>query len=597
MIFRRAIIPLLIAISAIPLVSCGQKLRPVLFQTRGASQALFGLSREAAEGTLNFSRPVKLEYCFSAPPTVFSPAAFEIAYSLNTAADTGTGGLKPVLEIEGNIWALPLPSAFPGEGGTDGANTGTIFHYAIPISGAFPGRFSIMLAAGESGTEKKTAGKDVLPLLRIHSVEIKERWFGFYHRLEDGNNHRYASPFVFKRDDSWVIDLSAVQAVVPSGIPARDGLLPRLTAELLPKRESASVAAVLDTGNRRFEALPYMERFNIPAGMTPNEGQLTLSGNHAISFYLDYGAIPPFPEPVATDPGMVLAWPAEHWRDRRYEVFRWDRFPSLLILDTANYAIQDRLLKRLAFFVEKAGFRGRLAPDSEIAGLHGWNAHDYRSGDLAHFFQTARETQFPLLAEERELEKILLNAGIIRESGGRIQAGEGGIISISRESPDYLRFRFMAHEGFHGLFFIDEDFRTFSRYRWQQLPAEAKRFIVSFFDYQRYDTADEYLLINEFMAHVLQQPVSQAGRYFGETLPSRIETISWRQADLPEKDQRSGTWPALALAFTREAQAFSEYAGSRWGLAAGRVSLVTVRETGLPQSPGLLRSPGLFQSP
>jgi hypothetical protein len=235
------------------------------------------------------------------------------------------------------------------------------------------------------------------------------------------------------------------------------------------------------------------------------------------------------------------------------------------------------MFKRLAFFVEKAGFRGRLASDEEIAELHGWNAHDYRAEDIARFFQAARKVNFPLLAEERELERILLTAGIIQESGAGIQEGNGGIISISRESESYLRTLFMVHEGFHGLFFIDEDFRAFSRGRWQQFPAEAKRFIVSFFNFQHYDTADDYLLVNEFMAHVLQQPASQAVHYFGKNLPSRIED-SWRKADLPAKDKASDSWPTLAKTFAREAEAFSAYVNSRWGLAAGRVHLVTVRE-------------------
>jgi hypothetical protein len=290
-----------------------------------------------------------------------------------------------------------------------------------------------------------------------------------------------------------------------------------------------------------------------------------------------YAKAPPFPEPITADPGLVLSWSVESWRDRRYEVFRWEEFPSLLIFDFADYATQDRMLKRLAFFVEKKGFRGRLAPDSEIAELHAWNAHDYRAEDLARFFQAAREAQFPLLAGERELERILFDSNVIRRAGDKIAAGEGGIISISRESSDSLRRLFIAHEGFHGLFFIDEDFRAFSRNRWRQLPAQARRFIVSYFGYQQYDTADEYLLVNEFMGHVLQQPVSQAAYYFGVTLPSRLET-SWRKADLPPKVEASGSWPVLAEAFTREAEAFSQYVETRWGLAAGRVSLVNVRQ-------------------
>jgi hypothetical protein len=281
----------------------------------------------------------------------------------------------------------------------------------------------------------------------------------------------------------------------------------------------------------------------------------------------------PFPlEPIPADPGVILTYPQTKWREPRYELFRWEDFPSILIFDTGNYKIQDDLLKRLAFFVEKAGFRGRIAADQEIAHLHGWNAHDYRAEDLAAFFEAARKVQFPLSREERELEDILLYTGIIRQdSKGIFSAGAGAIVSISRESPDYLRSRFMVHEGFHGIFFIDEDFRNFSRRRFENLSPLAKRFILSFFDYQHYDVKDQYLVVNEFMAHVLQQSVSQAGAYFGKTLASRIDASSWRRTILPPKDEATESWPDIARAFQAEAEAFSAYVNQRWGLAAGRV--------------------------
>jgi hypothetical protein len=290
------------------------------------------------------------------------------------------------------------------------------------------------------------------------------------------------------------------------------------------------------------------------------------------------GVLPrPFPDPIPLDPALILDYSPASWRRGDYEVFRWEDFPSLLIFDTADYAVQDRLLKRLAFFVEKAGYRGRLAADQEIAAQHGWNAHDYRAEDLARFFEAARLESFPLLSEERELEAILFGTGIILREGDRIVPGEGGIISVSQESERYLRSLFMAHEGFHGIFFIDEDFREFSRRRWEGLSPGARRFIVSYFDYQHYDIEDEYLMINEFMAHVLQQPVSRAGRYFGETLASRLDASPWRRAVLPEKDEPTGTWPDLAEAFLAEARAFDAYVSGRWGLGAGRVYRIRVR--------------------
>jgi hypothetical protein len=275
-------------------------------------------------------------------------------------------------------------------------------------------------------------------------------------------------------------------------------------------------------------------------------------------------------EPVPADPGLVLTYQEGDWRDKRYEVFRWEGFPSVLIFDTANYAVQDKLFRRLAFFVEKEGYRGQLLTDQELAGQHGWNAHDYRAEDLARFFAAVAESNFQISAEEKELKDILVANGILKEDAAKIRAGEGALISISRESSEYLRRQFMAHEGFQGIFFIDEDFYAFSKKRYEQLSATAKNFIRSFFDYQHYDIKDEYLVINEFQAHVLQQAVSQAGWYFGGNLAARIEASPWRRAILPKKDEASATWPEIAAAFKTEAQVFSDYVEKRWGLEAGR---------------------------
>jgi hypothetical protein len=546
---------LLIPFSLI-LFSCGPKERPVLFSVAGTNRTLVALSREAAEGRLDVSGRKKLEYRFASALSFSAPASMEIEYVL-------TGDLRPVLEgaplIEGGTqsWLLPKNGDF-------GENIGgRILHYAVPIGNSFPEYFSIAPASGVYDKHSGTNRDVMRNIMQIHSIRFSTLWYGLYDREE----LLFATPFVSRgSDDSWVI--------APPGIPAGwvTELFPEFTA-----RGILGKGMIVDAGSRRFEASPRLDWLAIPAGIIdPDLSALVLSGDNDVSFSLSYASLSD-PVFITADPGMVLEWPVERWRDRRYEVFVWDRFRSLLIFDTADYEVQNRMFKRLAFFVEKTGFRGRLVHDEEIADLHGWNAHDYRAEDLARFFQRVRETNFPLHAEERELENFLRTAGIIIDSVSGIQAGKGGVISISRESADYLRYRFMAHEGYHGLFFIDEDFRAFTRDRWQQLSPEAKRFIVSFFGFQQYDTADEYLLVNEFMAHVLQQPVSQAGRYFGQTLPASMEN-SWRKAHLPAKDEASNSWPSLAAAFTREAEAFSAYVNTRWGLAAGRVHLITVRQ-------------------
>ncbi|MDR0316294.1 MAG: hypothetical protein LBH97_05280 [Treponema sp.] len=556
-------------------LSCGVQPRAVLFPVRGTNAALSGLSREASAGTLDFSaglksKAKKLEYRFESAHLISSAASLEIEYVFNVPpALEIKEHYQLILEAGEHSWVLPMDFSFLGID-----HAGGVFHYAIPIVDSIPRQFSIMLAPLEPKAKRIRLTNIEFPVFQIRSLAITERWFGFY--SIPGNNdasgagpeHFFATPFVYMRENELIID-------PPPRFSAGDSVQqPLLSLELSAGRDAAVAA-----GNMRFEALQYLQRLNVPAGIIPpGAGPFAASGDRIAAFRLSYAAPLPFPAPISADPGMILAWPAERWRDRRYELFRWEQFPSLLIFDFADYNVQDRFLKRLAFFTEKAGFRGRLAHDAEIADLHGWNAHDYRAADLARFFETVRSADFPLLAEERELEQILLNAGIIRRSNsGSIHSGEGGIISVSRESPDYLRARFMVHESFHGIFFIDEDFRAFTQNRWAHLDAQAKRFIVSYFDYQRYDIQDEYLVVNEFMAHILQQSVLQAGGYFGQQLPAIIESSPWRRTVLPEKDIASSSWPSLASAFTREAEAFSAYVNQRWGLAAGRVRLVTVR--------------------
>jgi len=510
--------------------------KPVRFPVYGTSAALFGAGRTAQEGTLDFFSAKKLEYRFDDSFAALPDSSLVIEYNFDKMPSAALNEtVSVVLDMGPVSWRLPADIS--------------VIRYSIPVQDSFNGQFSIALE-----TTGKIEKKDA-PVLKITAVRFTGRWFGFNANTKSDVS---LTPFIVKLENgSYEIDVPPAFAVKNkyAGIEAVF---------------SAGSPAALEFAEKKTETFRESGKIYIPCGMYKAEGRAILDADNVTSFILNFSEVSAFPEPIKADPALVLEWPKENWRNRSYEIFRWDRFPSLLIFDFADYAVQDRMLKRLAFFVEKAGFRGRLALDSEIETLHGWNAHDYRAEDLASFFEKARRENFPLLKEELELEKILLNEKIIREEQGNIVSGSGAIISLSRESPDYLRYRFMAHEGYHGLFFIDEEFRNFSKKRLQQLPSAARRFIVSFFEFQQYDTKDEYLLVNEFMAHVLQQSVSQAGGYFGSQLPERLES-TWRKSALPPKDEASGLWPYLAAVFTDETQAFSDYVNQRWGLAAGRV--------------------------
>jgi hypothetical protein len=549
-----------------------------------AGEILLALSRKSIPGTLTLGKNQTLEYGFKAPLNLPPDYSLEIEYGFcPTGAEDvfepdpalirefGARG-QMILEAGGAVWNLPLDASFLGMD-----RQVPRIRYVLPVSSLE--NISVSWVSFPKETNKALRLpkiKDTLTF-KILGLGLVKRWYGF--SLDE--TRLSATPFVSAPDTIRVDGLllpSSLLVEPPDNRRIQGGV------EFVSQGLDSNTIIIAETGSLRFErfaANGRPGRFFIPAGSLPADPRplFVKSEGGIVSLRMYPAPDRPFPgEPIPADPGLILDYPREAWRNSRYEVFRWEDFPSILIFDFADYAVQDRYLKRLAFYVEKAEFRGRLAEDREIANLHGWNAHDYRPQDLSAFFEAARVANFPLLPEERELEALLIKTGILKQDGnGVLGPGEGAIISISRESEDYLRFRLLTHEGFHGLFFIDEDFRNFSRLRWENLSPTAKRFILALFASIAYDVRDTNLMINELMAYCLQQSVSQAPRYFGEIQASRLDAIPFRRGALPPKDEATASWPEIANAFRTEAAAFSAYVNRRWGLAAGQIRRVRVR--------------------
>lgn len=223
--------------------------------------------------------------------------------------------------------------------------------------------------------------------------------------------------------------------------------------------------------------------------------------------------MPAYPAPLEADLGGMVFADQSAWRNREWEIFRWDALPEVLIFDTADYRVQARLFKRLAFYVEKPGYAGTLVRNEDLEGKHGWNAHDYRDRDLAAFFSLAEEEGFPLNPEELFLREQLLAHGIIRRGSEGYIPGEGAVLSISRQTAPGWRYRFLTHEALHALFFAFEGFREGCDEVWLGLAPEEREFWYLFFDHRGYDVNNPFLVLNEFMAHLLQQPVAEIDEY------------------------------------------------------------------------------------
>ena len=202
-------------------------------------------------------------------------------------------------------------------------------------------------------------------------------------------------------------------------------------------------------------------------------------------------------DPITADLGMVLNASISAWRSPLREVFRWDRFPEIIIVDSVDYHTQDRMFTRLAYFLEKKGFLGKLMTNAQLAGRHGWNAHDYGPDGLASFYSAASEKGFSLNPEEKALESLALREGILLPAADHVAPGEGGILAIARSSSEIERRYLLTHESFHGVFFASSMYRDFSFKLWDSLPARDRQFYTDFLGSLGYDNTDRFLVVND----------------------------------------------------------------------------------------------------
>ncbi len=260
-------------------------------------------------------------------------------------------------------------------------------------------------------------------------------------------------------------------------------------------------------------------------GFIPNEGgnlSIALSGNSKVRVLssgmrrLGFSPLVAIP----ADPGTIIDYNPSNWRNREFEVFSWNLFPGILIMDTASYAIQSKFFKRLAFFTEKTGFVGRIVSEKLIEKRHGYNAHDYRAANIAKFFNLAVSEGVNLNPYEKLLKEILVINGILKESeAGRVAVGNfpggGGIISFSRSSSDFLRHLLLTHESYHGVFFSVPEYRKKCFDFWDSLSPIEKDFWVLFLEWKGYNVRrDRYLLVNEMQAYIFQQERERISPYY-----------------------------------------------------------------------------------
>ena len=228
--------------------------------------------------------------------------------------------------------------------------------------------------------------------------------------------------------------------------------------------------------------------------------------------------------PLPADFKMILENSPAQWRYSDWEVYSWESFPGILIIDFQNLNIQSHMLKRLSYFVEKKGYTGKIHSFMKLYGKSDWNAHNYKSADLAAFFTEAQRSGALLTSAEFYLRELLLANGIIKKSEAGFTGSEDkGLVSVSQESTPHVRSLLLTHEGYHGLFYAAPGLKELVYDLWDKLIPEAQEMWTEYLrtaDVWNYDYKNGYLLRNEMLGYMMQQ--KDFAEYFDNMMFPRL---------------------------------------------------------------------------
>lgn len=273
--------------------------------------------------------------------------------------------------------------------------------------------------------------------------------------------------------------------------------------------------------------------------------------------------------PLPADFKQILENDASQWRYSDWEVYSWESFPGILILDFQNFNIQSHMLKRLSFFVEKKGYTGKIHSFLRLSGKSDWNAHNYKAKDLAAFFTEAQRSGAVLTSAESYLRELLVANNIIEKNGEGFTGGEEkGLVSVSQESAPHVRTMLLTHEGYHGLFYAAPGLKSLVYKLWDSLIPEAQEMWV---DYLRtasawnYDFENGYLLRNEMLGYMMQQP--DFAEYFDKMMFPRLLKRLPDKAELFQQNH-----DAARQAFLDMAGAIGDFLLRNFNLSPGNLS-------------------------
>lgn len=244
----------------------------------------------------------------------------------------------------------------------------------------------------------------------------------------------------------------------------------------------------------------------------------------------------------------ILHWSNDNNKNYHdeFNIFRWQSYQDVLVFVFESRKVQEKYLKRLAFFTEKTKTRGTIPHLKDIANRKGWGANDFKAEDLARFFnmvEARKQSDDPmeLLEEELLLQKILIDAETITHSKEdllnpyRINTmyPYSSIVSYAKSDSPALQRTLLFHELLHTLYFRDEKLRNKVSSIWQSLSPKNQNLWRAFLAYNGYDSSYDYLVKNEFYAYLLQHSIPNLSWY----IPARIIPETRKKLSTQETQQ------------------------------------------------------------
>ncbi|MCH7471448.1 hypothetical protein IIA79_00650 [bacterium] len=233
-----------------------------------------------------------------------------------------------------------------------------------------------------------------------------------------------------------------------------------------------------------------------------------------------------------------------------WRIYRWQDFPDIYIVHFETYLLQGQTLNRFATYIEKVGTRGTHVSWRQMMHyLHAngltmenvYGAHDYRTRDMARFFNAVFAAGDRLNVQEQRLLDTLAGLGLLawdEDQAAWAHTGEQAVLSfatryLGNEKPSSqvlgqrgrpFEVRALYHETRHGLYFTEPRYAQACRDYWHEVLSEDdRRAFRLLLLLMNYDPADEELIINEWQAYLL----TPSYRFIGaRALTSRLRGIA-----------------------------------------------------------------------